>query len=115
MANYLIKPTTTDFGLVDERGREVGIITWALVMTTRWDPNLVRPNSMRGGIVDCEPYVLVGSHVTRNGEQYGALVSDTAVGLVADPKTQGAAEREIERRIKNARKRFEKKYRSKQS
>lgn len=115
MVNYLIKPTITDFGLVDERGRKVGIMTWALVMTTRWDCNLVRPDSMRGGIVACDPYVLVGSHVTRNGEQYGALVSDKAVGLVADPATQGAAERETERRIKNARKRCEKKYKSKQS
>lgn len=109
--NYFIERTVTDFGVTDERGRKVGIITWALVMTTRWDPNMIRPgSSLRGGIVSAEPYVLVGSHAARNGEQYGALTKDKEIGPVADPGTRQKVEAEIKRRVDGARKRYTNKY-----
>lgn len=111
VTKYFIDRAHTDFDLVDERGRKIGIFTWALEMTTRWDPNLVWPNSaIRGGIVHTDPYVIVGSFVTRDGVAYGAVTKDATIGPVADPSTMDKTKAEIQRRISGARKRYAAKY-----
>lgn len=59
-----------DFGLVDERGRAIGV----LVTTYEVDATPV-PAEQRYGGYDMEPghYFVAYVHATRNGEHFGAL------------------------------------------
>ncbi len=103
---YYIEQTHTPFGIMDEKGRECGVAAWATLVDHKfvWDGH----TSQR---VEVEPYVMVVHHALRGSSFYGPSPDSARIGLVSDPDTRAKAEAEIDRRVRETRKRYERKYR----
>jgi hypothetical protein len=95
----LVKLHHADFGITDERGRAVGFM---------YRIDLVEAIESNGPywprITSAGDWYQVESNTTRNGDRYGALTP------MAWFKSREDAEREADRRVEVARKRYTKKY-----
>jgi hypothetical protein len=108
MTTYYIEQIHTPFGILDEKGRECGVATWATVV----DHESVRVgDTYTWQNVPVDPYVMVYHHALRGSSFYQAAPTGINVGLMSDHETRARAEAEIARRITTTRKRYERKYR----